>query len=117
MGGPLQASYLDASGDQILVDDENSFQQAIQDVFHHNQQLITSGQGSSASCFKFTIVMKDTGLRSDLGRPLNRTGKATCRHFLVGRCRYGATCRNYHEAGGSSSSSSGSVHGISDHRR
>ena len=71
VGGPLQASYLDASGDQILVDDENSFQQAIQDVFHHNQQLITSGQGSSASCFKFTIVMKDTGLRSALGRPLN----------------------------------------------
>ena len=111
----LQAYYLDASGDQILVDDENSFQQAIQYIVHYNQQILTSGQGSSASCFKFTIVMKDTGLRSDLGRTPNRTGKATCHHFQVGRCRYGANCRYYHEVGGSSSSGGGgggSVHGI-----
>lgn len=115
LGDHLQAYYLDVAGDQILVDDENAFQQAIQDIFGHNQQIITGGQGSSASCFKFTIVMKDTGLRSDSGRPLNRNGKAICHHFQVGRCRYGANCRNYHEAGDGSSSSSRSKTGGSVH--
>ena len=110
VGGHLQAYYLDGSGDRILVDDENSFQQAIQDIVHYNQLLVTSGQGSSISCFKFTIV--DTGLRSDLGRTPNRTGKAACHHFQVGRCRDGANCRNYHEVGGSSGGGGGSVHGI-----
>ena len=61
--------------------------------------------------FQVTIVMKDTGLRSDSGRTPNRTGKAACHHFQVGRCRDGANCRNYHEVGGSSSGG-GSVHGI-----
>ena len=115
VGGHLQAYYLDGSGDQILVDDENSFQQAIQDILvHYNQQqIITSGQGSSTSCFKFTIVMKDTGLKSDLGRTPNRTGKDTCHHFQVGRCRYGANCRKNHEVGGSSGGGGGgSVHGV-----
>ena len=89
-----------------------TLQQAIRDIVHYNQQqIITSGQGSSTSCFKFTIVMKDTGLRSDLGRTPNRTGKAACHHFQVGRCRDGANCRNYHEVGGSSGGG-GSVHGI-----
>jgi hypothetical protein len=113
VGVHLQAYYLDGSGDQILVDDENSFQQAIQDIVHYNQQIITSGQGSSASCFKFTIVMKDTGLRSELGRIPNQTGKATCRHFQAGRCRYGAKCKNSHEVGGSGGGGGGgSVHGV-----